>query len=101
MNTALNTIISFSIGGLLTFFVGRITFYKRKFKAQDLALLNLLKNQLTEIFYKYNKEKTLPDYVYQNFLDMLQAYEDLGGNSYIHTIATKMEQWETTKTDIL
>lgn len=101
MNIALNTIISFSIGGLLTFFIGRITFYKRKFKAQDLALLNLLKNQLTEIFYKYNKEKTLPDYVYQNFLDMLQAYEDLGGNSYIHTIANKMEQWETTKTDIL
>ena len=56
---------------------------------------------MTEIYYKYNKEKILPDYVYQNFLDMLQAYEDLGDNSYIHTIANKMEQWDTTKTDIL
>lgn len=101
MNTALNTIISFSIGGLLTFFIGKLTFYKRKFKAQDLALKNLLKNQLTEIFYKYNVDKKIPDYVYQNFLDMLEAYEILDGNSYIHTIAKKMEQWEIIKTDIL
>ena len=45
--------------------------------------------------------KKIPDYVYENFLDTLKVYETLGGNSYIHTIARKMEQWEITKTDIL
>lgn len=101
MNIIINTTLSFIVGGSLTYFISKITYFNKKFKAQDLALLNLLKNQLTEIYYRYNEEKKIPDYVYQNFLDMLKVYEDLGGNSYIHTIAHKMEQWEITQTDIL
>lgn len=97
MSTALNTIISFIVGGTLTWVVS----YRKKLKLQNTALLNLLKNQLTEIYYKYDQEKAIPDYVYCNFLDMLEVYENLDGNSYIHTIAKKMESWDIIKTDIL
>ena len=68
---------------------------------QNVALQTLLKSQLTNVYFVYNELKQVPDYVYQNFLDMLVVYETLGGNSYIHTIAKKMEDWEIAKTDIL
>lgn len=100
MSTIINTTISFIVGAGLTYLISKLKFFNKKFKAQDAALINLLRDRLTDIFYRYNDNKSIPDYVYQNFLDMLGAYEDLGGNSYIHTIANKMENWETTKTDI-
>ena len=106
--TIINTAISFVVGSILTYCVGRIKHYKKKLedknsneKLQNVALQTLLKSQLTNTYFVYNELKAIPDYVYQNFLDMLEVYESLGGNSYIHTIAKKMEQWEISKTDIL
>ncbi len=106
--TIINTAISFVVGSILTYCVGRIKHYKKKLedktsneKLQNVALQTLLKSQLTNTYFVYNELKAIPDYVYQNFLDMLGVYESLGGNSYIHTIAKKMEQWEISKTDIL
>lgn len=106
--TIINTIITFIISGLLGYCVNVIKNYKKKLKEktsnetiQNIALQTLLKSQLTNTYFVYNELKEIPDYVYQNFLDMLKVYENLGGNSYIHTIAKKMEQWEIVKTDIL
>ena len=106
--TIINTAISFVVGSILTYCVGRIKHYKKKLnqkteneKVQNIALQTLLKSQLTNTYFVYQELGEIPDYVYQNFLDMLQVYESLGGNSYIHTISHKMENWKIAKTDIL
>lgn len=106
--TIINTTITFIISSILGYCVSVIKTYKEKLNSknknemlQNIALQTLLKSQLTNTYFVYNEFKTIPDYVYQNFLDMLEVYESLGGNSYIHTIAKKMEQWELNKTDIL
>ena len=106
--TIISTAITFIISSILGYCVSVIKQYKKRFndkneneKLQNIALQTLLKSQLTNTYFVYNELKIIPDYVYQNFLDMLEVYESLGGNSYIHTIAKKMESWEIAKTDIL
>ena len=104
----INTIITFSVSGILGYCVSVIKNYKRKLnektvneKVQNKALQTLLKTQLTNTYFVYSELKNIPDYVYQNFLDMLEVYESLDGDGFIHTIARKMESWGITKTDIL
>lgn len=108
MTAIISTSITFVVSSILGYCLSIIKNYKKKLNEkiqnetlQNVALQTLLKSQLTNIFFVYNELKEIPDYVYQNFLDMLNVYEGLGGNSYIHTIAKKMETWEIVKTDIL
>lgn len=106
--TIINTAVTFLVSGVLGYCVNVIKTYKRKLKEKDInekvqnaALQTLLKSQLTNIYFVYSELKAIPDYAYQNFLDMLSVYESLGGNGFVHNIAHKMESWEITKTDIL
>lgn len=106
--TMINTIVTFIISGLLGYSVSVIKNYKSKLQRQkenenlqNTALQALLKSQLTNIYFVYNELKQIPDYAYQNFLDLLKVYESLDGDGFIHTIAKKMESWEISKTDIL
>ena len=108
MTAIINTSITFVVSSILGYCLNVIKNYKKKLNEkiqsetlQNVALQTLLKSQLTNIFFVYNELKEIPDYVYQNFLDMLKVYESLGGDSYIHTISKKMEMWEIVKTDIL
>lgn len=108
----IHTIITVSIstitGSVIGYLISVLKKYKEKLQQkteneslQNTALQALLKGQLTNIYFVYNELKKIPDYAYQNFLDMLKVYESLGGDGFIHTIAKKMENWEITKTDIL
>lgn len=104
----INTVITFIISSILGYCVSVIKNYKSKLQQikqnenlQNIALQALLKSQLTNIYFVYNEMKQIPDYAYQNFLDMLKVYESLDGDGFIHTIAKKMENWDISKTDIL
>ena len=101
MAVALNTIITFCVSSFLGYSAKTIKDYKKKNKGQEIALRALLKSQLTNTYFEYSEIKQIPDYVYQNFLDMLEVYESLEGDGYIHNLAKKMESWEVVKTDIL
>ena len=108
LHTAINTAITIIVSGALGYCTSLVKNYKKKLKeketnenVQNEALKAILKNQLTNIYYVYSELRKIPDYAYQNFLDLLKVYESLGGNSYIHTIAHKIENWEIVKTDIL
>lgn len=107
-HTIINTAITFIISSILGYCVSVIKNYKKKLKSkekneniQNVALQALLKSQLTNVYFVYSELKQIPDYAYANFLDMLQVYESLGGDGFIHTIAKKMENWDIKKTDIL
>ena len=108
MQTIINTSISFVVGSILTYCVGRIKHYKKTLKkkeeneqVQNVALQTILQSQLTNVYFVYQEMGEIPDYVYRNWLNMLKIYEQLGGDDYIHTLAEKMKNWKITKTDIL
>lgn len=106
--TIINTSISFIVGSILTYCIGRIKHYKKKLKdkeeneqIQNVALQTILQSQLTSTYFVYQEIGEIPDYVYKNWLNMLKIYEKLGGDDYIHTLAEKMKNWDIKKTDIL
>lgn len=108
IQTILTVSVSTITGSIIGYLISILKKYKESLKQktenenlQNIALQALLKNQLTNTYFVYNELKKIPDYAYQNFLDMLKVYESLGGDGFIHTIARKMESWEITKTDIL
>lgn len=108
LNTILNTVITFIVSGALGFSVSKIQGYKKKLKEKDeegkllkTALMTMLQSNLTNTYYVYEKEKSIPDYIYKNWLNSFAIYEKLGGNDYCHILADKMKDWKFTKTDIL
>lgn len=108
VHVIMNAAVTFVVSGILGYCVSRMKDYKKKLqqkesneKLQNMALQALLKCQLTNTYFVYSELKQIPDYAYQNFLDLLKVYESLDGDGFIHTIAKKMESWEIVKTDIL
>ena len=104
----INTLLSTLTGAIIGYCAKIVKDHKEKTRKekenenlQNTALMNLLKNNLTSTYFIYNELKQIPDYVYQSFLDMLEVYEKLGGDGFIHTIAGKTEKWDIVKTDIL
>lgn len=75
--------------------------YKKKTTATNKALKIMLQSNLTNTYFVYSTKKKIPDYVYRNWLNMLDEYENLEGDDYIHTLADRMKQWEIVRTDIL
>lgn len=108
MSPIINTAITFVVSSILGYCVSIIKNYKSKLdnkenneQMQNIAIRTILKSQLTKTYFVYSELKQIPDYVYQDFLDMLKVYENFGGDGFIHTLAHKMESWELVKTDIL
>lgn len=97
----IKSVISYVIPALLGFLIAKVTNYRKKNDSLKNAIMTLLQSNLTNTFFLYDPIKTIPDYIYKNFLNELKAYEGLKGNDYIHTIAKRMESWEITRTDIL
>ena len=61
----------------------------------------MLQNNLTNTYFVYSTKKKIPDYVYRNWLNMLDEYEALEGDDYIHVLSDRMKTWEIVRTDIL
>ena len=106
--TIITTTITFIVSTLLGYSVSLIKQYKTKIqnkedndKLQNTALLIMIQSTLTNTFYAYQQIGEIPDYVYKNWINLLKIYEKLGGNDYIHTLETKMNNWKIVKTDIL
>lgn len=54
-----------------------------------------IRHSITEIYYKYKKEKTFPHNIKEDVCFLFEAYSALGGNSYVHEIYEEMMNWET------
>lgn len=108
VDTIIKSVITGILGYLLGYCISLIKSYRKKIKdkesnenIQNVAIRSILKSQLAKTFFVYSELKQIPDYIYQDFLEMLKVYETFGGNGYIHTLAKKMESWEIVKTDVL
>ena len=90
METAINTIISTLVGLVIGSLVNRIRQYRKKMAEtednnakQNKALKNLLKSNMTNQFYVYEKIGKAPRNVKQSWYDMYESYVELGGNTFI------------------
>ena len=52
-------------------------------EANSKGTMLLLRVQLIEYHSKYMERGEIPSYAYKNFMDMYEAYHNLGGNSMI------------------
>ena len=108
----METVIKSVVGSLTTLIIGYLIGGLKKAKQknkdteennnlQNEAIMTMLQSNLTNTYFAYSTLRKIPDYIYQNWINELRVYEKLGGNSFIHVLAKKMEQFEITHTDIL
>lgn len=101
VETIIKTAINYLVPIILGFLISKIGTLKKKEKATDVALRTLLQNSLTNTYFVYADKKVIPDYMYKNWVNMLDIYEALDGDDYIHTLDSKMKTWDIVHTDIL
>lgn len=68
---------------LLGYIVWLLKNQKKKGDAQSRGTMLLLRVNLIEYHDKYMALGEIPSYAYQNFIEMYQAYSELGGNGMV------------------
>lgn len=101
MEDIVMTILKVLIPTALGYCLNVIKNYRKKTNATNKALKIMLQNNLTNTYFVYSTKKKINDYVYRNWLNMLEEYENLEGDDYIHNLAERMKTWEIVRTDIL
>lgn len=100
-----SNIIIYIITSILGLIIGvlshKIKIYASKQKNKDTADLILLKSNLTNTYYAYEKLGEIPDYVLQGWLDEYKVYTELGGNTYVAVLKEKIVKFKIIHTDIL
>lgn len=94
-------IITSILGLIIGILVHQLKMYSKKQKNKDEADLILLKSNLTNTYYAYEKVGEIPDYVLQGWLDEYKVYEELGGNTYVAVLKEKIVKFKIIHTDIL
>lgn len=70
---------------------------KKAAERNDKGVMLLLRIQLIEYHDKYMRKGTIPSYVYENFVDMYEAYHGLGGNGTIDKMYTEIKELKLNK----
>lgn len=99
--TIINTAIGFVTTTLLGYCLGVIKKKRENEKSQNNALLTLLQNSLTNIYFVYNEVGELPDYALKNWVNLLKAYEGLGGDDYVHELDNRIRKMKVKVTGII
>ena len=94
-------IITTILGLVIGFLVHQIKVFSKRQKNRDEAFLILLKSNLTNTYYAYEKLGEIPDYVLQGWLDEYKVYEEYGGNTYVGVLKEKIVKLKIVHTDIL
>lgn len=81
---------------VLTSFMGYIVWLLQRQKkdrdANSKGTMLLLRVQLIEYHAKYTTLGEIPSYAYQNFMEMYEAYNELGGNSMVTKMKEEIEE---------
>ena len=97
----IDIVLKYIVPIILGYCISLIKNYKKKTNSTNKALKIMLQSNLTNTYFVYSSKKKIPDYVYRNWLNMLEEYENLDGDDYVHTLADRMKTWEIVRTDIL
>ena len=81
---------------ILTSFFGYVVWFLKQQKkdrdANSKGTMLLLRVQLIEYHAKYIALGEIPSYAYQNFVEMYDAYHELGGNSMVTKMKEEIEE---------
>jgi len=94
-------VIKYLVPLIMGYLISLLRNYSKKDKLSQKALMTMLQSNLTNTYFQYEKKKQVPDYIYQNWTNELQVYEELGGNSYIHNLAERTKDWKIVRTNNL
>ncbi len=61
------------------------------------AMLDLLRDDITRIYFQYISQKELPAYEKQNLAILFERYTKMGGNAYIHNIYDELMELPLSK----
>ena len=68
---------------------------KEEMKLQKEVDRCVLRDLITNIYYKYVGEKKIPIYALEDANALFELYRKRGGNSYVHTLVRQMtEEWD-------
>lgn len=65
---------------------------KKSRDANSKGTMLLLRVQLIEYHDKYMKRGSIPSYAYENFIEMYEAYHELGGNGMVTHMKEEIEE---------
>ena len=82
---------------LLTYIVWLLQRQKKDRDANSRGTMLLLRVQLIEYHDRYTKIGNIPSYAYQNFIEMYEAYHELGGNGMITKMKEEIEELHLSK----
>ena len=77
---------------LLGYIVWLLKQQKKDRDANSRGTMLLLRVQLIEYHDKYMKLGEIPSYAYENFVEMYNAYHELGGNGMITKMKNEIEE---------
>ena len=81
---------------ILTSFFGYVVWFLKQQKkdrdANSKGTMMLLRVQLIEYHDKYVEMKEIPSYAYENYVEMYQAYHDLGGNGMVTKMYNEIQE---------
>ena len=72
----------------------KLTIIEEKLKESDETDVVMLRHSITDLYHQYKDTKKIPHYAKEDWMGMLEKYEQKGGNCYIHAITEEMKEWE-------
>lgn len=86
-----NLIVVFSELGV---FIGTIAPIVLHIKKLANGMRCQLRSDMLRIYYKYNEKEEIPQFEYENFVALYEAYKSLKGNSFADKIYGDIKSWD-------
>ena len=80
------------LSSFLGYVVWVLQIQKKDRDANSRGTMLLLRVQLIEYHDKYVEMKEIPSYAYENYVEMYQAYHDLGGNGMVTKMYNEIQE---------
>ncbi len=85
---------------LMGYIVWLLKNQKKDRDANSKGTMLLLRVQLIEYHDRYMKQGDIPSYAYENFIEMYDAYHELGGNGMITKMKHEIEELHLKKKEV-
>ena len=99
MNDFLMQTYTIALPIALGYIVWLLKTQKKSRDANSRGTMLLLRVQLIEYHDKYMKRGSIPSYAYENFIEMYDAYHELGGNGMVTHMKEEIEELNFNKTN--
>lgn len=97
MNEFLMKTYTIALPIALGYIVWLLKTQKKSRDANSRGTMLLLRVQLIEYHDKYMKRGSIPSYAYENFIEMYDAYHELGGNGMVTHMKEEIEELSLNK----